>query len=293
MPDPKNSRVAVTGSNGQLGQELALIAAHFPQFNFSFLTRSEFPIEDEGKMKNWLNSHPVDIIINCAAFTAVDKAETEIEKAFEINAKAPGVLASLLSASHSKLIHISTDYVFDGNSATALSENAPTIPVNQYGLTKLEGEKRVIKNNPGSMIIRTSWLYSSFGNNFVKTMIRLLNSRESIDVVQDQIGSPTYAGDLAKAIMQILSSGLSHPGIYHYSNEGEISWYKFAVEIKRLIGSPCKIVPITSSGFPTPARRPSYSLMDKSKIKKDYHLSIPDWKDSLAVCVELIRKQGV
>jgi dTDP-4-dehydrorhamnose reductase len=293
MPDDIHFRIAVTGSHGQLGQELYRVSGHYPQFHFSFLTRVEFPIDDETKMRLWLNQNSVDIVINCAAYTAVDKAESELEKAFEINAIAPGVLASLLAENHSRLIHISTDYVFDGNSATPLSEDATTLPVNQYGLSKLEGEKRVRANNPGSMILRTSWLYSSFGHNFVKTMMRLMDSRESISVVQDQIGSPTYAGDLAQAIMQVLLSGFSHPGVYHYSNGGQISWYEFALEIKRLTGSPCKIIPIPSSSYPTPAKRPSYSLMDKSKIKNDYGLTIPNWKESLAVCVELIKKQGV
>lgn len=293
MPDVKHTRIAVTGSHGQLGQELNRISVHYPHFHFSFLSRAEFPLDDEVRMREWLHRHPVDVIINCAAYTAVDKAESELEKVFEINAIAPGILASLLSENHSRLIHISTDYVFDGKSAVPLSENAGTAPVNQYGSSKLEGEKRVSKNNPDSMILRTSWLYSSFGHNFVKTMMRLMDSRDSISVVKDQIGSPTYAADLAEAIMQVLLSGFSHPGIYHYSNEGEVSWYEFAVEIKKLTGSRCKIIPILSSDYPTAASRPSFSLLDKSKIKKDYGLTIPNWKASLAICLELIKKQGV
>jgi dTDP-4-dehydrorhamnose reductase len=293
MHKTKFYRIAVTGSRGQLGQELFRVASGFPEYHFSFLTHSEFPVEDEGRMRSWLDLHPVDILINCAAYTAVDKAESETDKAFEINAKAPGVLAAILAEKNSRLIHISTDYVFDGNSASALSETASTVPVNQYGVSKLEGELRIARNNPDSLIIRTSWLYSSFGNNFVKTMMRLMESRGSIQVVNDQVGSPTYAGDLAKAIMEVISSGFSHPGIYHYSNEGETSWYEFAAEIKRLTGSACDIVPISSSVYPTAARRPAYSLMDKSKIKRDYNLAIPDWKASLAVCIEIIKKQGV
>jgi dTDP-4-dehydrorhamnose reductase len=293
MPEPKKYRIAVTGSNGQLGKELARIAGDYAAFQFSFLSREEFPLEDPGKMKTWIDQHPVDIFINCAAYTAVDKAESQIEKAFQVNADAPGFLASLLSNNQTHLIHISTDYVFDGNSSTPLSEDALTIPVNQYGASKLEGERLVQKNNSASQIIRTSWLYSSYGNNFVKTMLRLMKERKKIQVVQDQKGSPTYAGDLAKAILQMLASDHFIPGIYHYSNEGETTWFEFALEIKKLTDSTCTVLPIPASGYPTPARRPAYSLLDKSKIKKDYGLIIPDWKTSLAVCIELLKKQGV
>jgi dTDP-4-dehydrorhamnose reductase len=293
MSEPKKYRIAVTGSNGQLGKELARFAGDFATCQFSFLSRLAFPIEDPEKMKDWLDRHRVDIFINCAAYTAVDKAESEIEKAFQINAAAPGILATLLSQNQTRLIHISTDYVFDGNSSTPLSENAITMPVNQYGASKLEGERLVLKNNPLSQIIRTSWLYSSYGNNFVKTMMRLMKDGKSIRVVEDQKGSPTYAGDLAKAILQMIVSGHFIPGIYHYSNEGETTWFEFALEIKKLTDSPCTVLPIPASGYPTPAKRPVYSLMDKSKIKKDYGLFIPDWKTSLAVCIELLKKQGV
>jgi dTDP-4-dehydrorhamnose reductase len=293
MADPQNYRVAVTGSNGQLGKELADLAGGYPQFQFSFLSREEFPMNDEQKMAVWLNQNPVDIFIHCAAYTAVDKAESEKEKAFQVNATATGWIASQLSKSNTRLVYISTDYVFDGTSSTPLTEEARTNPVNWYGSTKLEGERLVLQNNPFSQIIRTSWIYSVYGNNFVKTMIRLMKERQSVSVVEDQIGSPTYGGDLSKAILQLLESDHFIPGIYHYSNEGKTSWFEFASEIKRLTGSGCDIVPIPSSGFPTPARRPSYSLLDKSKIKKDYGLLIPDWKTSLAICIERMRKQGV
>jgi dTDP-4-dehydrorhamnose reductase len=293
MPDPSRFRVAVTGSTGQLGTELMQIAGHYPGYTFIFLSREIFPLDDLAKMESWLNQNPVDIFIHCAAYTAVDKAESEKEKAFQVNATASGLIASALSKNKTRLIYISTDYVFDGTSALPLSEDAKTNPVNIYGASKLEGEKEVLQNNPLSQVIRTSWVYSSYGNNFVKTMIRLMKGRESINVVEDQIGSPTYAADLALAIMQILESNHFSPGIYHYSNEGETNWYSFASEIKKLTGSSCHVMPIPSSGFPTPAKRPSYSLMDKSKIKKDYGLHIPDWRDSLAVCIDLLKKQGV
>jgi dTDP-4-dehydrorhamnose reductase len=293
MPEYSTYRVAVTGSNGQLGKELARISGDHPRFQFTFLSRSEFPLDDPKKMAMWLDSHPVDIFINCAAYTAVDQAEAEKEKAFRANAEAPGQIAAWLSKKQARLIHISTDYVFDGTSSVPLTENAPTNPVNWYGATKLEGERLVLQNNKASQIIRTSWLYSAFGNNFVKTMIRLMREKESIRVVEDQKGSPTYAADLVEAIMQMLETDHFIPGIYHYSNEGETTWFGFAEEIKRLTGSNCKISPVTTSGFPTPAKRPAYSLMDKSKIKKVYGLSIPDWHTSLASCIELLSKQGV
>jgi dTDP-4-dehydrorhamnose reductase len=286
-------RIVITGSTGQMGRELARIAPKYPRYQFTFLTREDFPLDEPDKMKNWLSLHPLDIFIHCAAYTAVDKAESEQEKAFRVNAQAPGVIASLLSEKKSRLIFLSTDYVFDGRSSVPLTEEAATQPVNIYGASKLAGEHLVLQNNPLTQILRTSWLYSAYGNNFVKTMFRLMKEKESVRVVQDQVGSPTYAGDLAGAIMHILESGHFIPGIYHYSNEGETNWYEFALEIKKLTCSSCDILPITSEGFPTAAKRPAYSLMNKSKIKQVYGLNIPAWQTSLASCVDLIKKQGV
>jgi dTDP-4-dehydrorhamnose reductase len=293
MAERQAYRIAVTGSNGQLGKELARIAGDYPHFHFTFLSRQTFPLEDLQIIKAWLNEHPIDILINCAAYTAVDKAESEPEKAFAANATAPGQIAEILSKTKSRLIQLSTDYVFDGTSSIPLTEDALTNPVNTYGASKREGELLVLQNNPLSQVIRTSWLYSEFGNNFVKTMIRLMKERESIQVVRDQTGSPTYAGDLAKAILDILESDRFIPGIYHYSNEGETNWFAFAEEIKKLTASSCRILPISSSAYPTPARRPAFSLLDKTKIKKTYGLQIPDWKTSLAYCIGLLKKQGV
>jgi dTDP-4-dehydrorhamnose reductase len=293
MPETSKCRVAVTGSDGQLGKELARIAGGYPRFQFTFLSRKEFPLEDLDKIANWLNYHPVDIFIHCAAYTAVDKAESEKEKAFQVNAIAPELIASLLAKTKARMIYISTDYVFDGTSSVPLKEDAVTNPINIYGASKLEGEHVVLKNNPASQIIRTSWLYSIYGNNFVKTMLRLMTNQGSVKVVEDQKGSPTYAGDLAGAIMKILEADHFIPGIYHYSNEGETTWYEFALEIKKLTGSACNILPVPSSGYITSAKRPAYSLMDKSKIKKDYGLKISDWQTSLAFCIDLLKKQEV
>jgi dTDP-4-dehydrorhamnose reductase len=293
MEDTKFLRIAVTGSSGQVGAEFARIAANHPRFHFTFLSREIFPLDQPQTMVTWLKENPVDIFIHCAAYTAVDKAESEKEKAFQINGTAPGVIASVLSETQAKLIYISTDYVFDGSSDTPLAEGAKTNPINVYGASKLEGERLVLQNNPLSQIIRTSWVYSSSGNNFVKTMIRLMNERDSINVVQDQVGSPTYAGDLAAGIMQMLETNHFIPGIYHYSNEGETNWFAFAEEIKKNIKSACVVLPIPSSGFPTAAKRPAYSLLDKTKIKKDYSLYIPDWRSSLAVCIDILNKKQV
>jgi dTDP-4-dehydrorhamnose reductase len=292
MSEDKIYRVAVSGSNGQLGSELARIAAQHPNFVFKFLSRQEFPLDDHARMEEWLEQNPVEIFIHTAAYTSVDKAESEKEKAFLVNAKASGLIASHLSKTSSKMIYLSTDYVFDGTSSTALTEQAPTNPINWYGSTKLEGERLVLLNNKNSLVIRTSWVFSSYGNNFVKTMIRLMKEGPYVRVVNDQIGSPTYAGDLAEAIMCILESPHFTPGIMHYCNEGQASWYIFAKEIKELSQISCDVVPISSSGFPTPAKRPAFSLMNNSKIKKTYGLTIPEWKISLALCINKIN-QGV
>jgi dTDP-4-dehydrorhamnose reductase len=274
-----------------MGKEFAKLADIHPRYQFTFLDREIFPLDDQEKIESWIHNHPVDYFIHCAAYTAVDKAESEKEKAFQANAAAPGLIAELLSKNRTKLIYISTDYVFDGTSAQPLKEDAVTNPVNVYGSSKLEGEKLVLRNNPDSIVIRTSWLYSSEGNNFVKTMMRLMDEREKVQVVQDQTGSPTYAADLASSILQILESGLFLPGIYHYSNEGATTWYEFALEIKRLTASACQVLPIPASGYPTPAKRPAYSLLDKSKIKKTYDLKIPTWQSSLGICINLLKKR--
>jgi dTDP-4-dehydrorhamnose reductase len=229
--------------------------------------------------------------INCAAYTAVDKAESDRDNAFLINAEAVRLLANACHGVKCRLIHISTDYVFDGNSSTPLNEGDPTSPINIYGESKLKGEEQAQMEEPGTLIIRTAWVYSEFGNNFVKTMIRLMKEKESVNVINDQIGSPTYAADLAAAILKICKADKFVPGIFHYSNMGRISWYDFASAIKELTGSPCKINPIPSSAYPTAARRPKYSLLNTAKIASTYSLTIPEWKNSLAKCLERLRLQ--
>lgn len=282
-----NLKILITGANGQLGNEFRTLATRHPEHSFIFLSRQELSISDADSVREVLKSHHPHWVVNCAAYTAVDKAETEKELAMAINAEAAGVLAAVCAELNAKFIHISTDYVFDGSSAQPYREDAATGPINTYGQSKLIGEQLVLQKNPNAIIIRTSWVYSFFGNNFVKTMMRLMKERESINVVSDQVGSPTYAADLANAIMHIINNNNASgaKGIFHYSNEGQISWYEFAQAIKELTGSSCAVNPIPSSQFPTPAKRPQYSLLDKTRIRSVFHVEIPDWRESLEVCV--------
>jgi len=280
-----SKKILVTGSNGQLGSELKELALSFPQFQFLFFDRGQLPVNDKIKVEDVIAQHRPDYLINCAAYTAVDKAESERELANEINGTAVGILASICKKYGTKFIHVSTDYVFNGNASKPLKETNSVDPVNAYGASKLLGEQLALQNNPESIIIRTSWVYSFYGKNFVKTMMRLMKEKESIGVVNDQIGSPTYAADLAEAILQIISSGQWKGGIYNFSNEGIISWFDFANEIKRLIDSSCVVSPLTTEQFPTPAKRPKYSVLDKTKIRQTFSIQLKDWKESLEVCV--------
>lgn len=277
--------ILVTGANGQVGKELRQLAAAYPQFQFLFLSREDLPIHHFELVRNFFETSQPAFCINCAAYTAVDKAESEKDLALLVNAESVGVLAAVAKLYNTRFIHISTDYVFDGTATTPYKEDAPVNPVNFYGSTKLKGEEECQQANAAAIIIRTSWVYSAFGNNFVKTMLRLMKERESLNVVNDQLGSPTYAADLANAILQIINSGNWQPGIYHYSNTGVISWYQFAVAIKELAGLNCTVNPIPTSAYPTPAKRPAYSVFNKEKIQSTYKLHIPDWKDSLKICL--------
>jgi dTDP-4-dehydrorhamnose reductase len=282
-------KILVTGANGQLGSELKVLSQNLSEFEWIFADRAQITLDDLSLLENQLDLIQPAIIINCAAYTAVDKAESEESLADTINHLAVGVLASWTANNNTKLIHISTDYVFDGNSAIALDENSPTNPINVYGATKLLGEQLCLENNPNAIIIRTSWVYSSFGNNFVKTMSRLMQERDSLNVVNDQIGSPTYAADLAQAMMDIVSNENWIRGIYNYSNEGEISWYEFVLAIQEITGEQCEVKGIPSSAYPTPAKRPAYSLLDKSKIIATYGIEVPDYKESLRKCMGLLK----
>ena len=283
--------VLVTGANGQLGNELKVIAPQYPDYQFIFITKEELAIENFNAVKKYFAEHTIDYCINCAAYTAVDKAESEKENAVLINADAVGHLAEICKEQNVQLIHISTDYVFDGTAKKAYKETDQTCPVSVYGKSKLKGEELALQNNPLTIIIRTSWLYSSFKNNFVKTMLRLMKEKDSFNVVNDQLGCPTYAADLAGVIMQIISSGKSkdHPGIYNYTNSGITNWYEFALAIKTLTNSVCIINPVSTAEYPTAAKRPAWSVLDTTKIKQTFNIVILNWKDSLEKCLLLLK----
>jgi dTDP-4-dehydrorhamnose reductase len=282
-------KILVTGSNGQLGKELKQLESDFPQFEFIFLSREDLPIHHFELVRNFFKGYQPQFLINCAAYTAVDRAETEKDLAFQVNGEAVGVLAAVCKEYGTKFLHISTDYVFDGNATAPYKEEESTNPQSVYGASKLEGEKEALHFNSATIIIRTSWVYSAFGRNFVKTMIKLMSEKEQLYVVNDQVGSPTYAADLAEVIMQIISSGNWIPGVYHFSNEGVISWYDFALSIRDMIDSSCKINPIPTTSYPTPAKRPLYSVLDKSKIAGTYGITLKDWKESLRICLDRIK----
>jgi len=284
--------ILITGANGQLGNEIKIISGIFPSYRFLFTSKEELSIDNTESVKSFFDKHQIDYCINCAAYTAVDRAESEKEKAFLINADAVGDLAKLCNENQVKLIHISTDYVYDGSSGIPLKEDAAVGPVNVYGSSKLKGEQLALEQNPSTLIIRTSWVYSSFGNNFVKTMLRLFKERDEINVVNDQLGSPTYAADLADVIMkfiQQMEKGKTFSGIVNYSNDGVTTWYNFAKEIKALVQSNCKICPIPTSAYKTPAERPQYSVLDTSKIRELLEINIPLWKESLKSCIEVLK----
>jgi dTDP-4-dehydrorhamnose reductase len=297
MSEPSRNKILVTGANGQLGMELRDLSAAYPQYEFIFLSREQLAIENEKAVNSVFNAYKPKYCINCAAYTAVDKAEAETELAFLINAKAVGIIASACRENNTRLIHISTDYVFNGRATTPYKADDPVEPVNTYGASKLEGERLAILNNPGSIIIRTSWVYSSYGKNFVRTMLRLMKEKKEISVVNDQFGSPTYAADLAETILTIinghsrLTADHSPFRIFHYSNEGIITWYEFALAIKELAPADCLIHPITTAEYPTPAKRPAYSALDKTGIKEVFKIALKDWRASLKACVQRIEGQ--
>jgi dTDP-4-dehydrorhamnose reductase len=281
--------IIVTGKNGQLGWELEQLSAKYlHSFRFLFTDKKELDLGTPASIPSFFEKQPPAYFINCAAYTAVDKAETDQETAFTINAESVGVIAQQCRQHGCTLITISTDYVFDGKADEPYQPATETNPVNYYGYTKWIGEKLALENNEHTLVIRTSWVYSEHGNNFVKTMLRLMKERKEVKVVSDQVGSPTSATDLAEAIMQIILSqenGNRKYGIYHYTNEGVLSWYDFALAIRTISGSACEILPQPSSAYPTPAKRPAYSVMDTSAIVRDFGVSLPNWEKSLAKCL--------
>ena len=277
--------ILITGCNGQLGNEMQLLEASHPQHTYFNTDVAELDITNQDAIEAFVNDNQIDGIVNCAAYTAVDKAEDNEELCTKLNAEAPAYLAAAIGKRGGWMIQISTDYVFDGTQHTPYTEEADTCPNSVYGKTKLVGELNVQKFCAQSMIIRTAWLYSTFGNNFVKTMIRLGKEKPELGVIFDQIGTPTYARDLAVAIFAAIEQGIV-PGVYHFSNEGVISWYDFTKAIHRIAGiTTCHVRPLHTSEYPTPAKRPHYSVLDKTKIKQTYNIEVPYWEESLADCI--------
>ncbi|NSW94680.1 MAG: dTDP-4-dehydrorhamnose reductase [Bacteroidales bacterium] len=289
--------ILITGGEGQLGNEIKELSGNFHGYEFAFTDKENLDITSESQIREFIATTKPDWLVNCAAYNFVDKAETETDSAFSVNASAVRNLTDAIKGTDCRLIHISTDYVFDGLANTPYNEDCETNPLTVYGKSKLEGEKHALRHH-ATMIIRTSWLYSTFGNNFVKTIIKHAATRESLRVVFDQTGTPTYAADLAAAILHIISGVVRHkltftPGTFHYSNEGVCSWFDFATEIVREAGLKCKITPILTKDYPAPARRPAYSVFDKTRIKENYNIEIPHWRESLARCIKLLKTKQV
>ena len=278
-------RILVTGCNGQLGNEIQLLETTNPQHTYFNTDVAELDITNEAAIESFVSENAIDGVINCAAYTAVDKAEENQELCHLLNTVAPGYLAAAVEKRGGWMIQISTDYVFDGTNHTPYVETDPVCPNSVYGRTKLAGEEAAQKACAKTMIIRTAWLYSQYGNNFVKTMIRLGKEKPELGVIFDQIGTPTYARDLAVVIFEAVNKGII-PGIYHFSNEGVISWYDFTKAIHRIAGiNSCHVRPLHTAEYPTPASRPHYSVLDKTKIKHTYGLEIPYWEESLKDCI--------
>ena len=277
--------VLITGANGQLGNEMRVFSEEHPEYTYFFTDVVELDICNEQAVMEFVKANGIQMIVNCAAYTAVDNAEDNVEFCTRLNADSVGYLAKSAEANGAEFIQISTDYVFDGTAHVPYRETDPTCPNSVYGSTKLEGERNALAYCSRAMVIRTAWLYSTFGNNFVKTMIRLGKERESLGVIFDQVGTPTYARDLARAIFEAIRQGVV-PGVYHFSNEGVCSWYDFTKAIHRLAGiATCHVKPLHTSEYPTKAKRPHYSVLDKTKIKETFNIEIPHWMDSLAECV--------
>jgi dTDP-4-dehydrorhamnose reductase len=283
--------IIITGANGQVGKELRDLARSAHGVDFTFLSKEDLPIENFELVRTLFSIRKPDVLINCAAYTAVDHAEQAKDLAFLINGEAVGVLAAVCHELRCRFIHISTDYVFDGAAMVPYRETDFTSPINTYGASKLEGEEQAFRVNPDAIVVRTSWVYSSYGKNFVRTMIRLMNDKKEISVVDDQVGSPTYAADLAVALYTIAMAEQAPGGIYHFANKGVISWYQFALAIAGLTKTDCIVHPIPSSAYPTPAKRPAYSVMDTSRITETFGIQTRPWQESLADCLKKISTQ--
>jgi dTDP-4-dehydrorhamnose reductase len=288
--------ILVTGSNGQLGSEIQDLAVNYTEFSFFFMDLPDLDICNNSQLEIFFKDKNINMVINCAAYTAVDKAEQDSDIAKKVNATGVLNLVNALEKVGGKLIHISTDYVFDGNNFLPYQELDQVNPIGVYGYTKRSGELEVINSDIDAIVIRTSWLYSAYGSNFVKTMLRLGNEREELEVIFDQVGSPTNAYDLAKTCLDILSynkeTNINSKGsLYHFSNEGVASWYDFSIAIMTLGKVNCHVKPIETKDYPTPAKRPHFSVLNKSKIKNDFEIEIPYWRDSLGKCILKLNKK--
>ena len=285
-------KILVTGANGQLGNAMQMLTKENPQHTYFFTDVAELDICNEEALREYFAQNGIEVAVNCAAYTAVDKAEDNANIAQALNAEAPGKMARVAQEHNAAIIHISTDYVFDGTSCIPYTEDTPVCPQSVYGRTKLAGEENVMAACRKAVVIRTAWLYSTVGNNFVKTMMRLGKERKELGVVFDQIGTPTYANDLARAIFSIINKSIVR-GIYHFSNEGVCSWYDFTLAIHRLAHiSNCHVKPLHTDEYPAKAARPHYSVLDKTKIKQTFGIEIPHWEESLQHCIELLQKES-
>ena len=282
--------ILITGSRGQLGNEMQQAASRYPAFSFIYTDVDELDICNKVALDDFVKANGVNVIVNCAAYTAVDKAEDDVELCYKINAEAVRNIGEVATANGVKVVHVSTDYVFDGTNYIPYTEDQPVCPATVYGKSKLAGEEALLESCSQSVILRTAWLYSSFGNNFVKTMMKLGSERDALTVIFDQIGSPTYAADLAEAILQLLSNATFVPGIYHFSDEGVCSWYDFTKTIHRIAGITCDVKPIETKDYPARTPRPHYSVLNKAKIKKTFGITIPHWEESLEKCIAILQK---
>jgi len=284
--------ILITGSHGQLGNEMQQASTRFPAFNYIYTDVEDLDICDKTALNAYVNANHVDIIVNCAAYTAVDKAEDDVALCFKINADAVRNIGEVAKENSLKVVHVSTDYVFDGTNYMPYTEDQQVCPSSVYGKSKLAGENALFESCDQVVVIRTAWLYSSFGNNFVKTMMKLGSERDSLNVIFDQIGTPTYAADLANAILQVLSHEPFVLGIYHFSDEGVCSWYDFTKSIHRIAGITCDVHPIETKDYPARTPRPHYSVLNKAKIKSTYGIVIPHWEESLVKCIEILNQKA-
>jgi len=282
--------ILITGSHGQLGNEMQQAAARFPAFNFLYTDVEDLDICDKAALTTFVKANKVNMIVNCAAYTAVDKAEDDVALCYKINSDAVRNIGEVASENNLKVVHVSTDYVFDGTNNLPYYEDQPVCPATVYGKSKLAGEQALLETCKQAVILRTAWLYSSFGNNFVKTMMKLGTDRDSLNVIFDQIGTPTYAADLADAILKVLSHETFVPGIYHFSDEGVCSWYDFTKTIHRIAGITCNVQPIETKDYPARTPRPHYSVLNKAKIKSNYGIVIPHWEESLVRCIDILQQ---